>query len=564
MTNQPSRRLAAIMAADIVGYSKMMAEDEDRTLAKLRSFRTDLLERAVSDNAGTIIKNMGDGWLTEFNSIVGAVNCATEIQKRLSEADDLEIRIGIHVGDIIHEDDDIFGDGVNIASRLQQLAAPGAVLVSGDVHKMIDRKTETEFEDLGVQKLKNITVETAVYGWAPSVTTDKPLLTSEPVAKLSQGLPTVFVEELRASGNREDASDLAEEIRYELLLLLSKRTGIKVVSERGEQNPPKYVLGGRCRVSGERSRVDMTLETGGGETIWTERFESDAETQDEFAETVAQHVSVAFRAHTTTLDGADIAMRPDAELSTEELLSKAAFHNLRWTREGIEIGQASLEAAIAKSPDNATAHSMLAISHASPLFIGHGRIVDIDRDRALELADRGVSLSRNSDVVFFCRASCRLWFKKDYQGALSDIDRALKVNPGFQEALVVRGLVETFSGEPEKGIARLIDSLDMLSRGTLNPVILFAITIGQILAGNDDAALTYGREAYDSAPSIPNCGVAYAVAAAGNPELTGTDEFAAMIDRLGLDLSIVHNYPLKNQADIDLLTDRLRTAGVPG
>ena len=227
MSKEQSRKLAAIMAADIVGYSRLMAENEADTLARLRRFRRELLEPSVSEHAGSIIKNMGDGWLAEFDSIVGAVNCATAIQERLSQDEGLAIRIGIHVGDIIHENEDIFGDGVNIAARLQQIAAPGAVIVSGDVFKLIDRKTGTDFEDLGIQRLKNLTVDTAVYGWAPETVKGQSLLSQSSNEDAGNSVPIILVEELHVSGSEEEA----EELRYELLLLMSRRTGIKVVSQ---------------------------------------------------------------------------------------------------------------------------------------------------------------------------------------------------------------------------------------------------------------------------------------------------------------------------------------------
>ncbi|WP_136657761.1 adenylate/guanylate cyclase domain-containing protein [Nitratireductor sp. XY-223] len=564
MSKEQSRKLAAIMAADIVDYSRLMAEDEQATLASLRAFRGELLEPSVSEHAGSIIKNMGDGWLAEFDSIVGAVNCATAIQERLSQDGAVEIRIGIHVGDIIHENEDIFGDGVNIAARLQQIAAPGAVIVSGDVYKLIDRKTGTEFEELGIQRLKNITVDTAVYGWAPETAKGESLLSESSEEAAANHVPVVLIEELHVSGSEEEAADMAEEIRYELLLLMSRRTGIKVVSERNDQIEPKYVVGGRCRVSGSKVRFDMTLSGGkGGETIRTERFQSDADDRDEFIERVARRISVMVRSFTTTQDGAEHAERPNAELSVQELLSKAAFLNARWSREGAEGAQAALEKALSKSPDNPMALAMLAMSLLSPLFAGYGRRSEVDPPRVMDLANRAVSLGPQSDVVFMARAFGRLWLHGDYDGARSDIDRALQINPGYQELQAAQGLVEVFEGNAQKGAKYLIDNLDMMSESMVFPVLLFSIGLAYVLAGESETAFQYAREGHERAPFISNCGMVYAASAADKPEITDTREFKEMVERLGIDLTIVDNYPFRRDEDRALLRSRLEAAGVP-
>lgn len=564
MSKEQSRKLAAIMAADIVGYSRLMAENEADTLAKLRRFRRELLEPSVSEHAGSIIKNMGDGWLAEFDSIVGAVNCATDIQERLSQDEGLEIRIGIHVGDIIHENEDIFGDGVNIAARLQQIAAPGAVIVSGDVFKLIDRKTGTDFEDLGIQRLKNITVDTAVYGWAPETVKGQSLLSAPTEDKAANTVPVILVEELHLSGSQDEAADLAEEIRYELLLLMSRRTGIKVISERNEQAEPKYVVSGRCRVSGTKVRLDMTLSSGrGGETIRTERFQSDTDDRDDFIEQVARRISVMVRSFTTSRDGEEYAEKPDSELSVQELLSKAAFLNARWTREGAESAQASLEKAISRSPDNPMALAMLAMCLLSPLFAGYGRRQEVDTAQIMDLANRAVSLGAQSDVVFMARAFSRLWLHSDYNGARSDIERALQINPGYQELQAALGLVEVFEGHPQKGARYLIDNLDMMSESMVFPVLLFSIGLAYLLTGETEKSLEYAREGYERAPFISNCGMVYAAAAADKPEITNTSDFKEMIRRLGLDLSVVDNYPFTRDADRTLLRSRLAAAGVP-
>ncbi|MEX3011059.1 adenylate/guanylate cyclase domain-containing protein [Hoeflea sp. TYP-13] len=564
MSDQPSRRLAAIMAADIVGYSRLMSEDEAHTLAQLRTFRSELLEPAVLDQGGRIIKNMGDGWLAEFGSAAAAVACATDIQNRLTRDGSMQIRIGIHIGDIIHEDADIFGDGVNIAARLQQLAIPGAVLVSGEVHRIIDSKLGTLFKDLGTHKLKNIAADTTVFGWAPEAVDGQSLLSAEPLGRKQTGVPVILIEELQVSGSKNEASELAEEFRYELLLMLSRRIGIKVVGERNEQTAPKYVLGGRCRVSGDRVRLDIVMSAGtGGGNIWTERFEDSTDASDDFVEQVARRAAGYLRTHTNYFDGADVSDLPDSELSVEELLSKAAYLNTHWNLESVELARASLTAAIEKSPDNPTATAMLTLGHISPIFTGHGRLADVDKAMVMDLANRAVSLGPNSDFVFMARANCRLWLLRDFEGAKSDAERSLKINPDYQDAQVILALVQIFSGEPKRGAERLVGLMDLMSESMLFPIILFTIGLAYLLAGEKDKALDYAREGYERAPSLPNSGIVFSAAAADDPDIAGSSGFTDMIDRLNLNLALIDNFPFSRKTDTELLNSRLRAAGVP-
>ena len=177
MTDGIQRRLAAILAADVVGYSRLMGEDEAGTLSALRHLRTNIFAAAVDAHRGRIVKSMGDGWLVEFASVVEAVTCAIEVQEGLVGHESIKLRVGVHLGDITHEEEDIFGDGVNIASRLQEIARPGGIVISDMARRSIDGKLAATFVDLGVQNLKNIAEPIKVYGWGmTAVTADATVL----------------------------------------------------------------------------------------------------------------------------------------------------------------------------------------------------------------------------------------------------------------------------------------------------------------------------------------------------------------------------------------------------
>ncbi len=165
------RRLAAILAADVAGYSRLMGEDGAGTLGALRQLRTEILAPAVNGHRGKVVKSMGDGWLVEFASVIDAVTCAIELQERLTGHDIIKLRVGVHLGDITHEEEDIFGDGVNIAARLQEIAEPGGIVISDMARRSIDGKLAAAFVDLGAQDLKNIAEPITVYGWGMTAIT---------------------------------------------------------------------------------------------------------------------------------------------------------------------------------------------------------------------------------------------------------------------------------------------------------------------------------------------------------------------------------------------------------
>ena len=165
MSEGIQRRLSAILAADVAGYSRLIGEDEAGTLTALRQLRTELLAPKVSGHRGKVVKSMGDGWLVEFASVADAVTCAIDLQEGLAENEIIKLRVGVHLGDITHEDDDIYGDGVNIAARLQEIAEPGAIIISDIARRSIDGKLAAAFVDLGAQDLKNIAEPVTAYGW---------------------------------------------------------------------------------------------------------------------------------------------------------------------------------------------------------------------------------------------------------------------------------------------------------------------------------------------------------------------------------------------------------------
>jgi TolB-like protein/class 3 adenylate cyclase len=291
------RRLAAILAADVAGSCRLIGIDEEGTLAQLKALRKTLFDPKISDHRGRIVKNTGDGALVEFGSVVDAVRCAVEIQRGMAEQNidvphvkRIEFRIGIHVGDIIIEDDDIFGDGVNIAVRLEGIAEPGGICISDDAHRQVRGKVESTLEDMGSQSLKNIAEPMRAWrvriGPSSSPATKPPTETALPLALPDK--PSIAVLPFQnMSGDPEQdyfTDGIAEDIitalsRFKALFVIARNSSFTYkgravdVKQVGRELGVRYVLEGSVRKAANRVRITGQLvDTATGAHLWAERF----------------------------------------------------------------------------------------------------------------------------------------------------------------------------------------------------------------------------------------------------------------------------------------------------
>ena len=289
------RRLAAILAADVVGYSQLMGADEAGTLARLQALRAEAVDPAIAEHNGRMVKLMGDGALVEFGSVVDAVECAVEIQHAVAEAagemaadQRIVFRIGVNLGDVIVEGDDIYGDGVNVASRLQEIAEPGGVCISGSVFEQIKGKLDAAFDDMGAQDVKNIAEPVRAYRWAhavagpareaPLALPDKPSLAVLAFDNLS-GDPE---QEYFSNGIAEDI--ITELSKYRSLFVIARNSSFefkgRAVNVRtiGRELGVQYIVEGSVRRAGKRVRITAQLvEAATGNHVWAERYDRDLE-----------------------------------------------------------------------------------------------------------------------------------------------------------------------------------------------------------------------------------------------------------------------------------------------
>jgi adenylate cyclase len=473
----PERRLAAVLAADMAGYSRLMEVDETGTLARLKTHRVELIDPAIAKNRGRIIKTTGDGMLVEFHSVADAVLCAAEIQRRMalrnsdvSPARWMQFRIGINLGDVIVEQGDIFGDGVNVAARLEMLAEPGGICVSGAVRDQVGQRLEdVEFDDLGDQSVKNIARPIRVFrvrlekdpktapenpkdaAVAPAIS-KKPSIAVLPLVNMS-GDPE---QEFFADGLTEDI--ITELSRFHDLLVISRNSAFVYkgkavkVQDVAREFGVDYILEGSVRKAGDRIRVTVQLiDAETDRHIWAERYDRQLEDifaiQDEMTRAIV--ATLPGRVEAATHDRAK--RKPTDNMAAYECVLAAKVLHHRSTREDNAEAQHLLNRALALDPNYAHAHAWKAC------VLGQTWVYDWCADRevtfqqvAAEL-EITLALDDNDSDVHRILAALNL-NRDDHDKAAYHQERALTLNPNYDLVVVQQGELLTWLGRPEEGI----------------------------------------------------------------------------------------------------------------
>lgn len=473
----PERRLAAVLAADMVGFSRLMEVDEAGTLARLKTHRVELIDPAIAKNRGRIIKTTGDGMLAEFQSVVDAVLCAVEVQRRMARRNAdvppprwIQFRIGINLGDVIVDQNDIFGDGVNVAARLEALAEPGGICASGAVRDQVgDRLDGVQFDDLGEQSVKNIARPIRVFrirlaevpaglpdgsntALTPPGVSKKPSIAVLPFANMS-GDPE---QEFFADGLTEDI--ITELSRFHDLLVISRNStfvykgkAVKV-QDIGREFGVDYVIEGSVRKAGGRVRVTVQLiDAETDRHIWAERY--DRELQDIFA--IQDEMT---RAIVATLPGRVEAAthdrtkrKPTDNMPAYECVLAAKLLHHRSSRDDNARAQTLLNRALAMDPNYAHAHAWMACVLGQCWIYGWCADREATFEQVASELEIALALDDNDADVHRILAALNLT-RHDYEKATYHQERALALNPNYDLVVVQQGELLTWLGLPEEGI----------------------------------------------------------------------------------------------------------------
>ena len=511
-----NRKLAAILAADVVGYSRLMAADEAGTLAALKRHREVVFDPAVAAHNGRIVKLIGDGTIVEFGSVVDAVNCALSVQRRNGALPDegfgqskIILRIGVNLGDVIIEGDDIYGDGVNIAARLEPLAEPGGICVSSIVNESIGNRIDVRFQDGGEISVKNIDRPIRVWMWHPGAT---PLAAAKSnAAKSEPNSATASIAILpfaNMSGDPEQEY-FSDGITEDIITDLSKIAGLTVIARNssftykgrsvdvrtiGRELGVLSVLEGSIRRAGQRVRITAQLvDAATGGHLWAERYDRDLtdifEVQDDVTHRIVDALKVtlspAEKARLADVKASNIAAYDCVLRGREFMLGKDK------TRETFEQAIKFFKKAVELDPDYSQAYACLGFGH---MFDYQNRWSD-DPDSSLPIAKQYARQAIEKDPnepLARCVSALAASYERNLDLAKSEIDIAISLNPNLALAHNIRGTILNFSGQPLEAIPEI--ELAMRLDPALNPQFLHFLGLANLLTGKYETAAALLRQ----------------------------------------------------------------------
>jgi adenylate cyclase len=465
-TGQPrvERRLAAILAADVVGFSRLMGIDEEETHARLKAHRRDLIDPKIAEYHGRMVKLTGDGALIEFPSVVGAVRCAVDIQRGMitrnaNEPEDKHIvfRIGINAGDVIIEGSDIYGDGVNVAARLEGIAEPGGICISDDVYRQVRGKLDVAFDYMGEQQLKNIAQPVRVYrvrlgGVAtkrPALALpDKPSIAVLPFTNMS-GDPE---QEYFADGIVEEIITALSRIRW--LFVIARNSSFTYkgqavdVKQVGRELGVLYVLQGSVRKAGNRLRITgQLIDAISGAHLWADHFDGSLDNVFELQDNVALSVAGVIE---PTLLAAEIRrsdQRSTSDLTAYDLYLRARADAESWEKVRVMRALELLEQALNRDPRYGPALALAADCRVSIHANDWTNDLEATRREGINLARRALGVAGDDAYVLANAAFSLGYFGEDIAAALALIDRCLKLNPSFARGWRGSGWLRLWAGQ---------------------------------------------------------------------------------------------------------------------
>ena len=623
------RRLAAILAADVVGYSRLMGMDESGTLARLMAHRKEFIDPTIATHRGRIVKLMGDGALVEFASVVDALACAIDIQRGMQERNRdepeeqrIEFRIGINLGDVIVEGDDIYGDGVNVAARLEGLAEPGGICISEAVHTATGNKLPLDYDDIGEQQVKNIAKPVRVYrarlqigaelpkSAAVSIPTKRPkvrpLIVSAAVVLVVMGMLLTWLNpwapEIEPAPHDQIAlpqqqkpsiavlpfnnmsGDPAQEyfvdgMTDDLIIDLSRVSGLFVISRNStfayKGTAPdvrqvsrdlgvKYVLEGSMRRAGDMVRINAQLiDASTGGHVWAERF--DRKLTDVFAlqDEVSRKIVSALAVQLTTDEEQQFSQAAQANPEAYDLLLRGLEQFRRFTRETNAAARELFKRAITHDPDFARAYADVALTHGIDIQFGWSEQSEELFAEAFAYAEKALQLDPTLRQGYFVLANLYL-ASKQHDKAIDVGRKTVTLHPNYADGYAQFAQVLIHAGRPQ-------DGLDTLGKAmTLNPRYAFFYTWieghAHMLMRQYDQAISAFKKVIEKNAHFPGAHLTLASLYGNLGDIEEAKWEAAEILSLRPDFSLTEEktrVPYKRSVDLEYYIAGLRKAGLP-
>jgi adenylate cyclase len=573
------RRLAAILAADVVGYSAMMQRAEEATYAEFERLKRDLIAPSLSRHDGRLIKTTGDGALAEFASPLAAVRCAIEIQDHLTEGSGpFKLRIGLNLGDVIvGRDGDLYGDGINIAVRLEGIADPGGILMSEKVYNEVEGKLDVGFEDRGEQQLKNIakpvrasSVRAGAHGALAERLSVAPLLPDKP------SIAVLPFENMSGDPEQEYFADgMVEEIitalsRFKWLFVIARNSSFTFkgravdIKEVGRRLGVRYVLEGSVRKAVGKVRIaGQLIDAVTGAHIWADRFERDLTDVFALQDEVTVAVVSAVQPKLLQTEIAMAARRRPENLTAYDLFLRAMQHYYPSTREGgaevIKLGHRALEL----DPRFAFLAALAGDCHMRNVVWGFSTDPQFDRREAIRLLHLALSVDTDDPDTLALASVNTAFMVGDCESAIEMADRATALNPNSFFAWHFRGWVHKVAGLPEEAIRCFERAIRISPVDPLLPLMLVGMGYGFIELHRFDDAIVAGKKALRQDPSLS---LAYRCLASAFAHVgRDTEAHEAMARMLELDPAFTISAWIARggQTNSTLLIEGLRKAGLP-
>ncbi|WP_171209329.1 MULTISPECIES: adenylate/guanylate cyclase domain-containing protein [unclassified Ruegeria] len=565
-----ARRLAAILMADVVEYSRLMREDETRTLAALQQFWAEIFDPIVAERRGRIVKKMGDGALLEFSSVVDAVEAALKIQRRNIEVNGkIRLRIGVNLGDIIIDDDDIFGDGVNVAARLEALAEPDGICISSLVHESVGNRVEASFVDAGEHDIKGLERPIRVFRWpekgAVQAKQDKPSIAILPFENLSSDPDDEYFSQGVADDIATDLSKISGLFVVARNATREYKNRSQSVGEAAVELGVRYILQGTVRRGSGRVRVNASLiDTDNSIQLWADRFDGDLAEVFEFQDRIAESI-VATLAVTLTQAEQDRAFRKVVKSlkAYDYVLQGNAFH-ARSTKIDNAKAMEHYSRAIELDPEYAPAHAGLAWALVHDANQRWGSDPEASLDLALKHAKRAVQLDVSLGKAHMVLGDVYCWTKR-HSLAVAEGRKAVELEPSNADAHFALGYYLIAAGASEEAVKEAQLAL------RYNPVFAMGfyyevLGTALYLTKSYDAAIAALEEGLGKYPDHDGLHQLLSATYAKLDDLDAARVHSQEYLRLRPEDSLTkisERLPYKNKSDLEHLIDGLRLAGLP-
>ncbi len=584
------RRLAAILAADMVGYSRLVEADEAGTIARHKAHRKDLIDPSIADHKGRIVKTTGDGLLVEFASAVDAVECAVAVQRAMAareagtQADRrIAYRVGINLGDIVIDGDDILGDGVNVAARLEGLAEPGGICLSGLVHQSVRGKLELDCEDLGEQRVKNLAEPVRVFRVRLEADADggAGAEAARPTPLQLPDKPSIAVLAFENMSGDPEQDYFSDGITEDIITALSKFHWFFVIARnssftfKGKAVDVKhvardlgvrYVLEGSVRKAGGRVRITAQLvDATTGTHVWAERYDRQLEdifaVQDEITESIVASVGPEFHA-------AEIARtrRKDTRnLDAWDCVMRAYWHMVRFTKRDNAEAQQLLSEGIELFGGDARILSVLAMSYALDANLGWSESIPQSLSQAAQLAHQAIALD-DHDAEAHLALGLAQFVSKQHDDAIRRLERAIDLNPNYATAMGTLGMVLSFTGERDRAFEWLDKALRLSPHDPFRYFYVTCLGFAEFVQQRYDDAIDWAKKAIQESPQVPIA--RYLLTACYGLTGRSAEAQTALRELLrvspGATIGARRNQaPFHNLADMERYIEGLRKAGLP-